>query len=224
MKCPSSGGSNRCAVLEVATAGERVFILRLRFAAYEALLAELGDDAGARIAYDGEALELMSPSRDHERYNRLVEGLIRLLALEWRIDIESTGSETLKAEPRGAEPDSSFYVQHATSAVGKALLDLTVDPPPDIVVEIDISRERLDKRKIYASLGVPEFWRYDGRQLRAFALRAGAYVEIVESEQLPGLLIAELDRFLELRGALGQSAILPAWQTWLRDHRPPERA
>src|SRR5450631_3242981 len=95
-------------MLEVATAAERVIFLRMRFAAYQALLEELGDDARARMATNAGALELMSPSADHERYNRLLEGLLRLLSLEWNIDIESTGSVTLKREPLGAEPDSSF--------------------------------------------------------------------------------------------------------------------
>jgi Uma2 family endonuclease len=208
-------------MVEVAAAGERVICLRMRFAAYEALLKELGDNAGARMAYNGEALELMSPSADHERYNRLLEGMMQLLSLEWQIDIESTGSVTLKREPLGAEPDSSFYVRNAAKIVGKKQLDLAADPPPDIAVEIDISRERIDKKAIYAAFEVPEFWRYDGRQLRAYALRGEAYREIFMSEQLRGLPIAELDRFLELRD-VGRSEITRLWQAWLRDHRRPE--
>jgi Uma2 family endonuclease len=204
-------------------AGERVISLRMRFAAYEALLEELGDSAGPRMAYNGEALELMSPSADHERYNRLLEAMIHLLSLEWRIDIESTGSLTLKREPLGAEPDSSFYVRNSDKAVGKKRIDLEVDAPPDIAVEIDISRERMDKRAIYAALRVPEFWRYDGRGLRAYALTAGAYDEVVVSGQLCGVPLAEIDRFLEMRNALGQSEIVRLWQSWLREHRPPER-
>jgi Uma2 family endonuclease len=210
-------------MLEVAEPGERVICLRMRFAAYEALVTELGDDAGVRMTFDGKALELMSPSADHERCNRLLEGLVQLLSLEWEIGIESTGSVTLKRVPFGAEPDSSFYVRNAAAVVGKKQLDLAADPPPDIVVEIDISRERTDKRAIYADFRVPEFWRYDGRQLRAFALRNTAYEEIAESEQLSGLPIAELDRFLELRTKRGQSEIARLWQDWLRVHRPPPK-
>jgi Uma2 family endonuclease len=141
-----------------------------------------------------------------------------VLSLEWQIDIESTGSVTLKREPFGAEPDSSFYVRNAAGVVGKKELDLAADPPPDIAVEIDISRERIDKKAIYADFNVPEFWRYDGRQLRAFALRGGTYVEIAVSEELAGLPIAELARFLELRGTTGQSEIARLWQAWLREH------
>lgn len=209
-------------MVEVAEPGERVICLRMRFAAYEALLTELGDDAGARMTFDGKVLELMSPSADHERYNRILEGLMRLLSLEWQIEIESTGSVTLKREPFGAEPDSSFYVRNAAAIVGKKELDLAADPPPDIAVEIDISRERIDKKAIYADFKVPEFWRYDGRQLRVYALRDGTYVEVATSEQLAGLPVAELARFLELRTSTGQSAIARLWQAWLRDHRPPE--
>jgi Uma2 family endonuclease len=209
-------------MLEVAAAAERVICLRMRFAAYEALLAELGDDAGARMTFDGKALELMSPSADHENYNRLLESLVRFVAIEWMIDMESRGSVTLKREPFGAEPDSCFYVRNAAHVVGKKQLDLAVDPPPDIAVEIDISRERIDKKAIYAAFEVPEFWRYDGRQLRAYALRGEKYTEILMSEQLRGLPIGELDRFLEMRNAVGQSEIARLWQAWLRDYRQPE--
>jgi Uma2 family endonuclease len=209
-------------MIEVAELGERVICLRMRFAAYEALLAELGDDAGARLTFDGKALELMSPSADHENYNRLLEGLMCLLAIEWAIDIESRGSVTLIREPFGAEPDSCFYVRHAAEVVGKDKLDLAIDPPPDIALEIDISRERINKMAIYADFQVPEFWRYDGRQLRAYALRNGAYAEIAVSEQLAGLPIAELARFLDLRKSTGQSEIARLWQAWLQERRPPK--
>ncbi|MGD0473526.1 MAG: Uma2 family endonuclease [Candidatus Velthaea sp.] len=210
-------------MVEVPELGERVICLRMRFAAYEALVTELGDNAGARMTFDGKALELMSPSADHERYNRLLEGLVQLLSLEWEIAIESTGSATLKRAPFGAEPDSSFYVQNAAAIAGKKQLDLAADPPPDIAVEIDLSRERIDKQANYADFRVSEFWRYDGRQLRAYARRDGRYVEVAESEQLGALPIAELARFLELRTTKGQSDIARLWQAWLRDHRPPQR-
>jgi Uma2 family endonuclease len=195
----------------------------MRFAAYEALVKEVGDNAGVRMEFDGKSLELMSASWDHEGGNRLLEGLVQLLSLEWGIGIESTGSMTVKREPLGAEPDSSFYVQNAAAVVGKNQLDLAANPPPDIAVEIDISRERIDKQAIYADFRVAEFWRYDGRELRAYALRDGRYVEVAESEQLCGLPIAELARFLELRTTSGQSEIARRWQAWLRDHRPPQR-
>jgi Uma2 family endonuclease len=196
-------------MVEVAAAAERVIFLRMRFAAYQALLEELGDDARARMAYNAGALELMSPSADHERYNRLLEGLLRLLSLEWNIDIESTGSVTLKREPHRGR--AGFVVQ----------LDLVDGPPPDLVGEIDISRERIDKKAIYAAFNVAEFWRYDGRQLRAYVLHAETYVELAVSGQFSGLPIAELDRLLEMRNSAGQSEIGRLWQAWLRDHRPP---
>jgi Uma2 family endonuclease len=197
-----------------------VVVLTVRFDAYETLLAQAGDNAGARIAYDGEALELMSPSADHEHCNRLLEGLVVTLGLAWEIDIESAGSTTLKREPRGAEPDSSFYVANAARFVGKRHIDLAVDPPPDIVVEIDISRTRIDKRVIYAALGVPEFWRYDGTALHGFGLAGREYRPILKSGMLAGIAFADIARFLESRTTLTQSEILRTWQRWLQSNAP----
>jgi Uma2 family endonuclease len=199
---------------------DNVVVLAVQFTAYETLLSEVGDNAGARIAYDGEFLELISASADHERYNRLLESLIVTLGLEWNIDIESAGSMTLKVRPHGAEPDSCFYVGNAPRVIGKREIDLAIDPPPDIAVEIDKSRARIDKRKIYATIGVPELWRYDGDTLRAFRLDAGTYRQVERSAALEGLSIVELGNFLERRATIGQSEILRSWQQWLRSNRP----
>jgi hypothetical protein len=98
-------------MVDVAAAAERVIFLRMRFAAYQALLEELGDDAGARMAYNGEALELMSPSADHERYNRLLEGLLRLLSLEW-IDLVDGPRRTLSS--RSTSPASESTRKQST--------------------------------------------------------------------------------------------------------------
>ena len=158
---------------------DRVVVRQADFAAYLALLRGSGDNPGSRIAYDGELLEIMSPSKDHERYKILFDQLIGLLAIEWGLIVEPTGSMTLTVEPRGAEPDSSYYVDNDEFKTNSLQLDLAREPAPDLVVEIDLSRERLDKRSIYASIGVTEFWRYDGKELRAFYLTNGRYEAIV---------------------------------------------
>ena len=86
---------------------------------------------------------------------------------------------------KGAEPDGSFYVQNADAIIGKRRIDLSVDPPPDVVVEIDITSESLSKFPIYAAFGVPEIWRYDGRAAQIYHLVNQSYVETDASLAFP---------------------------------------
>jgi len=203
-------------MVSVPSSAEKVVVLHVGFDVYAAIVAQGGDRPGPRLAYDGEDLELLSPSKDHEHYRFLLDLLVNLLGIEWQIDIEGTGSVTLTVEPRGAEPDSSFYVDNERFRRDAGVLD----PPPDIVVEIDLSRERIDKQAIYRAIGVPEFWRYDGHALRAFALVDGGYVEIANSTKLKGLPIATLAAYLDQRSTTRRPRLIAAWQSWLRANRP----
>jgi Uma2 family endonuclease len=87
----------------------------------------------------------MAPYAGHESYKTLLEALLAYLVTEWDLNLYSTGSMTLKAKPVGAEPDTSFYGDDAGKVAGLDRIDLGVSPPPDLVVEIDLSRSRTDK-------------------------------------------------------------------------------
>jgi Uma2 family endonuclease len=198
-----------------------VAVLNVGWPVYEALLEDTRESASSRMAYDGEVLELIAPTPRHEVYNRLIELLVREAAREWKIDLVGFGSTTFRAKPRGAEPDSSFYVgQRAELMRNRDAVEPGRDAAPDLVVEIDISRRRIEKKAIYAAFGVPEFWRYDGGRLRAFDLASAGFPEIANSIGIPGLPIAELDRFLEMRTEVSHSVLPDLWQQWLRTHRP----
>jgi Uma2 family endonuclease len=205
----------------VISPAAEVTILNVGWPVYEAFVQEAGDHGHSRMAYNGELLEIMSPSRKHEIYARLLDILIFEVGRAWSIKILATGSVTLKAKPHGAEADSSFYVgDHAASMRSDDELDLSRDPAPDIVVEVDISRERIDKTALYSALGVSELWRYDGRRLRAYDLRTATSPEVHFSSMLAGLPLAELDRFLELRRDHDGAALAKMWHDWLCDNRP----
>jgi Uma2 family endonuclease len=137
------------------------------------------------------------------------------------LTLETAGSTTFKDEQlaMGAEPDTCFYVQNATSVIGKDSIDLMTDPPPDVVVEIDIWSESTGKMGFYAAIGVPEFWRYDKRQLRIYHLSEQGYVEAPASLAFPLLTGEVLTRFLEQSKGEGQSATLRAFRKWLRAAR-----
>lgn len=190
---------------------EQVVLLSVDWDGYTTIIGLLGDRSAQRVAYDGETLEIMSPSNPHEEYIRLLDGLLRLYALAKGMELQNIGSTTLRSEFRGAEPDSAYYIADAPKMIGRRTLDLSIDPAPEIAIEVDISRARLRKDVIYASLGIREFWRYDGTVLRAQELAAHGYVEVAVSGALDGLSIAEINRFMEMRHELSQSAISKLW-------------
>jgi Uma2 family endonuclease len=116
--------------------------------------------------------------------------------LDLRVD--SLGSSTFRREDiaRGFEPDSCFYVTNAHRVRGKKRIDLTVDPPPDLVIEIDIASSSIPKAPIFARIGVPEVWRFDGKSLRMWKLEDEDYVAIDRSLSFPILTSAALEDFL----------------------------
>jgi Uma2 family endonuclease len=198
-----------------------VTLLQVGWPVYEALLAEHADSSSPRMTYDGNILEIVSPSQPHEIYVRLLDRLVFDVGRIWDIDIVGTGSTTLKMRPRGAELDASFHVgERAARARREAPEDRDVLVPPDIAVEVDIMRERVDKKALLTALGVAEFWRYDGTRLRAFDLRREGGPEIDRSAHLRGLPIAQLDRFLERRRDVSHALLQDEWQQWLRDNPP----
>src|SRR6266478_2684699 len=133
----------------------RVILHNISWSLYEQLLAEHEDKSSPRFVYDRGELEITVPSYEHEELNRLIDNCIAIIAMEWNIEYCDAGSTTFKREDleRGFEPDSCFYVQRAGQIAGKKRLDLTVDPPPDLVLEVDITHSSLDKLSIFAGFG-----------------------------------------------------------------------
>ena len=102
--------------------------------------------------------------------------------------------------------------------LGKRSLDFNVDPPPDIVVEIDLTNASQPKFPIYATLGVPEIWRYDGEQAYIYQLTGQAYAEVNDSLAFPSLTAAALTDFIAQSKTQGQTAALLASREWWRSH------
>ena len=123
-------------------------------------------------------------------------------------------------EQKGAEPDACYYVQSAELVGKKDEIDLNVDPPPDVVVEIDLHHESISKTSIYSSLGVPELWRYDGNRMTIYHLRGEEYIVSEASESLPLLTSAVLTEFLARTSKEDQYEILLAFEEWLKQQLP----
>jgi Uma2 family endonuclease len=157
--------------------GERRVVLRLpSWQGYKALRETLSHDRNARLTYCEGTLEITMPLEIHEFSARLIEKFIWILVVEFGLKVKTMGSTTLELESldRSAEPDDAYYIQNQPLVAGRDV-DLASDPPPDLVVEVDITHTDIDKLRLYAAMGVPEFWRYDGEVWRIYALRNGEY-------------------------------------------------
>ena len=185
---------------------------------YEELLNVVGDASGLRISYDSGRLQIMTLSQRHERYSTLIGRIVGQLSLLLRIKVLFYGSVTIKKQrkQKGVEPDACFYVQNATLVGTKDEIDFNVDPPPDVVVKVDLHHESLSKFPIYADLGVPEIWRYDGKALTMHHLRDGEYVASEASLSLPVLTSGVLTEFLARSPKQDQYDILLAFEEWLK--------
>lgn len=189
---------------------------------YETLLSDLTEWPGMRVTYDAGEMQIMSPSPEHEEYKEFIYSLARVISEESGISLETRGSATFRQKrlARGAEPDTCFYVQNASRIIGKRTIDLDVDPPPDVVVEIDTTNESLSKFNIYAAFGVLEIWRYDGQQARFYRLANNAYSEHTVSFAFPSLTAGALTDFLAQSKTEGQTAALATFRLWLRAQSP----
>lgn len=185
---------------------------------YEQLLDQLTEWRGMRVSYDQGRVEIMSPSFQHEKFIAFISGMGRILAEEMDITVEAAGATTYKQESllKGSEGDESFYVKSANAIIGKLQIDLDIDPPPDVVVEVDITNESLSKFPIYAAFLVPEIWRYDGKRARIYHLVIDSYLEREASLSFPFLTAEAMTEFLDQNKTLGQTAALAAFRQWVR--------
>ena len=207
--------------IEHLPAGSTLVIPDVSWADYERLLEELGDGYAPRVWYDDGRLEVVTPSGKHERAKDFILRVAHVLAEELGIPLEALGSTTFKQKTfrRGAEPDTCFYVQHATQVIGKDEIDLATDPPPDVIVEVDIHHTSLRKMAFYAQLGVPEVWRYDGSRVFMYRVSADGYEEMPSSLTFPALTADTLSSLLGQVVAEGQHAVLTRFRASLRDRR-----
>jgi Uma2 family endonuclease len=204
--------------VEAPEPDERFVLWNVGWETYETLLNELRDRA-VRLTFDGSHLELMSPSRRHEVVSYLLGRLIDALTFELEIDIVSGGSMTFKRKDllRGLEPDECYWVAHESQVRDNRELNFEVDPPPDLVIEVDITRSSLNRQDIYARLGVPELWRYDGNTLEALLLQpTGKYHASEKSLAFPFLTVSELARFLAVGEDISDTTRTRRFVEWVR--------
>jgi len=212
--------------MKIATpeiAEQRVILSNISWQTFEQLLKELGDKRATRLAYNEGLLEIMTPLGPHENNNRFIESLIGVIADELNLNLKKFGSLTMKREKKlkGAEPDSCYYLQNEPLVRSKQEIDLDNDPPPDLVLEIDITSGSLDKKPIYAAIGVPEIWRYDGNRLEVFVLEPlkRNYLSVSQSPTFPWMPLDVIHRFIRQSLVDGETATLRAFRAWVREQQ-----
>jgi Uma2 family endonuclease len=186
---------------------------------YERLLEEVSD-RHIFVTYDQGRLEIMSPSWKHERYAGRVAMIVRIVAMELGIKFLSGDSTTfkLRSTEAGLEPDNCFYIQNVQAMIGKDSVDLATDPPPDLAIEIEVSRRLADRIEVYRRLGVPEVWLEDERSLRILRLVDGAYEPAKTSAAIPSLLPEQIHSLVVLSETTDEGTWIASIQDWVRQN------
>jgi Uma2 family endonuclease len=212
-----------CEMIETLPENSTLVLHEVSWAEYEEMLALLPDTARFRLSYDQGTLQIMTLSPRHERLTSLFTPLLTVLAEEQNLNLVSLGSTTFKraGADRGLEPDDCYYIHQAERIAGRDTIDLDVDPPPELVIEVDITHPSQDKLPIYGSLGVMEVWRHDGHTLHFLRLHEEQYTETAESLLFPGLPATTLADFVRQGNESGIIPMVRAFRTWVRANRQP---
>ncbi len=196
---------------------QRIAFHSLDWSAYQQMKILLNERTKARFTYDRGTLEITMPSQSHESFAEIIGLFIRILVVEMGLKLMSLRSTTLDRADleRGAEPDNCYYIQNQPKVAGRKI-DLANDPPPDLVVEVDINHTDIDKNALYAAMGVPEFWRFDGRTWRIYQLQASDYVEMETSPTFP---LVEKEKLYQFMAAceLDEVEAEIEFRSWLRE-------
>jgi Uma2 family endonuclease len=207
---------------------DRVILRNISWHTYQSLITDFEAEPAIRLTYDRGTLEIRMPLDPHETYKKLLGRLIEDATEELDLEIRSLGSRTCDREDlaRGLEPDQCYYIQNEAVVRDVEQIDLAHFPPPDLAVEVDITSSSLDRFAIYADLGVPELWRYDGRSLTLYSLLEGQYQVCDQSVALPLLRASEITRFLELRfpkletqAPVSENSLIKQFRQWLRSQQ-----
>ncbi len=188
---------------------QRNFLRDVDWQTYVAL-SDTTDRAGCRLTYNQGDLEIMTPSMPHERYGTMIGRMVERYSEIFDIEIWSVASTTFRRADmhRGFEADEAYYVQNAERIRGISQVDLEIHPPPDLVVEIEISRSAIDKMSLFAAMGIPELWRYNRQSLEVFCLENKTYASAATSEVFPGFPLKYAEHLLGLQLTSNETTLI----------------
>ncbi|CAD5930849.1 hypothetical protein NO108_01660 [Planktothrix rubescens] len=197
--------------------GQHLILRQVSWKEFEAILEEMGEHRASRVAYYQGVLEIRMSLPEHETKKELISDFVKILLDELELDSQTFGSTTFKRPEMaaGIEPDNCFYIQNAALMIGKQRINLSVDPPPDLAIEVDVtSKTKLDA---YLTLAVPELWIYTEGKLQIFVLQQGEYLSTETSPIFGNLpVIGGILQFLQQSEILGDSAARRGFRQWVR--------
>ena len=178
---------------------QTVVLHNVSWNSYRQITDALQNETSAHFTFDRGLLEIMVFSLKHENLKKILAMLFERLAELLEIEIFAAGSTTFQREDlaKGFEPNECYYIRNSSLMRGKESVNLSFDPPPDLTIEVDIKHSSLNRVGIFAAIGIPEVWRYDGRNLTLYLLEGGSYRESAESSALPKVTVGELSRLIE---------------------------
>lgn len=186
---------------------------------YQNLVKDLESQPGKRLTYDNGILEIMIPLPPHETFKKLLGRFVEVMTEELGIEICSLGSTTWTRKDllKGLEPDECYYIQNELAVRGKDEINLTIDLPPDLAIEVNIMSSSINRMNIYAALGVTEVWRFDGGILTICSLVNDSYQTNEVSLVLPIFNAAALMEFLQLSLTMGETSLIRHLRQWVRE-------
>lgn len=206
----------------LASGSQRLVLDDITWDEYRTIGSILRDRPALRLTYDQGSLEIMTTSPEHEKYKVRLGRLIETLAEEFGLRLEPGGNMTFQRDDldRGLEADQCYWIQNEERVRGKLAWDPANDPPPDLVIEIEVSRSALSRLAIYATLGVPEVWCFDGESLSVLGLQAdGSYLPAAASPAFPLVDLHALETFLHPSPEQDYLSVIRAFRDWLRQQQ-----
>lgn len=173
-----------------------------------------------RLSFANNRLFIMSPLPIHDKWKKTLARLIESASEEIQLPISSFGSSTWIHDgmQRAIESDECYYIANESVIRGRADIDLNRDPPPDLAIEVDVTHSPVDRIDIYAELGVPELWVYDGRVLRFLELQNKSYRAVERSIAFPFVSTRDIETHLALIPTVDELSLITQWRVWVRNH------
>lgn len=166
---------------------------------YQEILSERNGTRHPRFFYHKGNLLIIPTSLEHEAIIYFLELFINFVTVEWQINCTGFRSATFQREDikDGFEPDSCFYFgENEAKMLGKKRFDGLQDPPPDLIIEVDITSPSGIRFETFALFGVPEIWRFDDEKMQILKLENGIYKIAEKSLALPLVIAEKLTEFI----------------------------
>lgn len=198
---------------------ERMVLQNIAWDTFQALIQDLAAQPGKRLTYDNGVLEIWMPFPPHESYKRWLVRLIEIVTEELDLEIRSLSASTWSRKDlaKGVDADECYYIQNEAAIRGKMVIDLMVDPPPDLAIEVDITSLSLPRLPIYRALGVPEIWRFNGERIVFLQWVAGEYQTTDRSAALPGVTVDAVQYLIEQARERGETSWAKTVRQWARE-------